>query len=80
MHIDGEHHHDMYVGIEFKFEKHHALSPFSISRVSVIGFPSGPPSLDHSYKFFLPSELAGIICLNSLVVHHLRIIQLISLQ
>ena len=28
MHTDGEHHHDMDVGIEFKFEKRHALSPF----------------------------------------------------
>ena len=28
MHTDGEHHHDMYVGVEFKFEKRHALSSF----------------------------------------------------
>ena len=28
MHTDGEHHHIMYVGVEFKFEKRHALSPF----------------------------------------------------
>ena len=25
---DREHHHDMYIGVEFKFEKLHALSPF----------------------------------------------------
>ena len=28
IYIDGEHHHDMYVGVKFKFEKLHALSPF----------------------------------------------------
>ena len=28
MYTDGEHHHDMYIGVEFKFEKLHALSPF----------------------------------------------------
>ena len=27
MHTDGEHHHDMYVGVEFKFEKRRVLSP-----------------------------------------------------
>ena len=26
MHTDGEHHHDMYVGVDFKFEKCHVLS------------------------------------------------------
>ena len=33
-----------------------------------------PPSLDHSDQCFPPSELAEILCLNSLVVHHLRVI------
>ena len=28
MFTDGEHHHDMYVGVKFKFEKLHTLSPF----------------------------------------------------
>ena len=28
MHTGGEHHHDMYIGVEFKFEKHHDVSPF----------------------------------------------------
>ena len=28
MYIDGQHHHNMYVGVKFKFEKLHAFSPF----------------------------------------------------
>ena len=28
IYTDGEHHHHMYVGVEFKFEKLHVLSPF----------------------------------------------------
>ena len=80
MNADREHHDDMYVGVEFEFEKCPALSLFWISGVFVIEFPSAPPSLDHSDQCFPPSELAGILCLNSLVVHHLRVIQLISLQ
>ena len=51
MHIDGEHHHDMYVYVEFKFEKRHAVSP---------------------------SELAEFLSLDSLVGHHLWIIQISS--
>ena len=28
MYIDGKHHHDMYIGVQFKCEKLHVLSPF----------------------------------------------------
>ena len=28
MYTNGKHHHDMYVGVEFKFEKLHVFSPF----------------------------------------------------
>ena len=79
MHTDGEHHHDMYVGVEFKFEKCHALSPFRTGGVSFFGFSSGSPSLDHLDEFFPPFELAGFLCLNSLLVHHLWIIHMNSL-
>ena len=61
MHADREHHHDMYVGVEFKFEKHHALSPFRIGRDSLFEFSGGPPSQVHSTHFTLVvSEVSAL--------------------
>ena len=62
MHTDGEHHHDMYVGVEFKFEKRHALSSFRIGGDSLFEFSGGPPSQDHSVHFTpVVSEVSGLL-------------------
>ena len=31
MHTDGGHHYDMYIGVEFKFEKRHVLPPSELA-------------------------------------------------